>query len=193
MGQARDFLKDATARSHQRLDHSPVVIGLANGSLSTPAYAELMQAYYEFFVRWEKAMRRDHPDLIALLGAERFEKSHWLEADLQILGSLPQNLEIAVPLTVPGDLAGVAGVMYVVEGSTLGGMHLARRGAGFPMSAGTFYQGYGEATVERWKAFVDWLEANLTTPDARERAAATACEAFEWFEKRFARIAHDRT
>jgi heme oxygenase len=87
-------------------------------------------------------------------------------------------------------LARIAGCLYVVEGSTLGGMHLSRSGRGFPKGAVRFYQGYGEQTVPAWKTFIGWLDGSVDA-SAEARAAEAAIEVFDWFQRTFTLLAHD--
>ena len=182
MGKIRDFLKQSTAEAHRKLDASPLVTGLSNGSLADEAYMAMLQDYRQFFSPWESEMKRIHPRIVSELGARRFEKNVWLAEDIARLGGIPHDTS---PLHPPTDLPRLAGCLYVVEGSTLGGMHLHRSQRGPVAKAGRFFQGYGEETVSSWKEFVDWLEQlDLSEPDMR-LAAEAACETFEWFQSKF--------
>lgn len=146
-----------------------------------------MQAYHSFFSPWEKETRSTHPDIVTELGDFRFHKTDWLEEDLATLGA-PAGSAISsvIPVHVPRDLAGLAGCLYGVEGSTLGGYYMIRSGKTFPAGADRFYRGYSEKTPAAWQSFIDWLEDVLDTEEKRSRAAQTACETFHWFETEFA-------
>lgn len=182
MGMIRDFLKQSTAEAHRKLDDSPLVLGLSNGSLSDEAYLAMLQAYVQFFAPWEAAMKQDHPEIVDALGAHRFEKSAWLAEDIATLGG---HITTPAPLAPPADHAALLGTLYVVEGSTLGGMHLHRSQRGPVAKAGRFFQGYGEETVPAWKSFIDWLEAQTLTEAGLQRAADAAQTTFEWFQMKF--------
>ena len=182
MGKIRDFLKQSTAEAHRKLDASPLVLGLSNGSLADREYLAMLQAYQQFFLPWETELRRIHPQIVADLGAHRFEKNVWLAEDIARLGGIA---DAPGPIHPPADLPRLAGCLYVVEGSTLGGMHLHRSQRGPVAKAGRFFQGYGEETVSSWKDFVDWLEQrNLSEPEMR-LAADAASETFAWFQTKF--------
>lgn len=187
MGAARDFLKKATSDSHRALDANPLVSGLATGKLKISTYAEMLQAYLGFFEPWEEEMRRQHPELIHRLGESRFEKSRWLREDLSKLGT--QEPTFSGPnLPIPADMAELAGWLYVIEGSTLGGMHLSRSSVGLPGGANRFFQSYGSETMERWHEFIEWLEGALPDDDSRQRAAFKATDVFADFQRRFERV-----
>ncbi len=90
---------------------------------------------------------------------------------------------------MPDSSASIAGCLYVVEGSTLGGFHLSKSGRGFPANAGRFYEAYGADTITAWKSFIEWLETKVTTPEERASASEAAEKTFDWFERQFRRHA----
>lgn len=189
MGSVRDFLKINTAPAHRKLDENRLVAGLSSGALSIPEYRGMLKGYLEFFQPWEKAMLQTFPAAVAELGEFRFCKSDWLLEDLAALEGSP--LPHATELPIPLDRAGLAGCLYVIEGSTLGGMHLSRMGHGLPGDAGRFFEGYGQQTLPAWHSFVDWLEAQIVDETDRYRAAEMAEWTFEWFDLKFTAIVHD--
>ena len=184
MGSARDFLKQITSQAHRQLDETILVASLIKGDLSRHGYRTMLEGYQAFFSPWEKAMRDRHPEIIGELGSFRFVKSEWIVEDLDRLAEASPPIPL-VTMMPPADRAGLAGCLYVIEGSTLGGMHLSRAGHVFPENAGRFFQGYGPATMEAWKAFIAWLEATLTSETDQIRAAETACLTFQWFQRKF--------
>ncbi len=148
----------------------------------------MLGGYYAFFSPFEREMQASHPEIVTALGAFRFGKTHWLEEDLLKLGgSFPEPPSLA-PFPLPDDPAGLAGCIYVVEGSTLGGMHLSRAGK-FPESAGRFFRGYGDGTMPAWKEFVAWLDATVLSEGEKVRAAETAAAVFAWFQATFTALA----
>lgn len=182
VGKIRDFLKQSTADAHRKLDASPLVSGLSNGSLASGAYLAMLQVYQQFFLSWESAVRQSHPEIVGDLGEWRFEKNLWLAEDIKTLGGLSG---IPGAIDPPTDRPGLIGSLYVVEGSTLGGMHLHRSQRGPVAKAGRFFQGYGEETVPAWKAFVDWLEQQHLSEAEMHLAAEAAKGTFAWFQTKF--------
>jgi len=188
MAGTRDFLKQNTSAAHRSLDETLLVTALVGGTLSPQFYRDMLLVYQAFFSCQEGQMRKAHPGIVADLGSFRFEKSDWLAEDLHKLGTQPP-IAVVEELSLPTDLAGLAGCLYVVEGSTLGGMHLSRSGHGFPMNAGRFFQGYGVETMPAWKTFIEWLEVQIPDDAGHLRAAATANETFSWFQRQFTSMA----
>ena len=84
------------------------------------------------------------------------------------------------PLSLPTDRAEALGFLYVLEGSTLGGRVIDKqlRLRGLSPEGLSFFQGYGEATGARWKAFCAVLER----ADDRAAAARGARSAFVQME-----------
>lgn len=187
MGEARDYLKQATTEAHRRLDENSLVAGLAAGTLAEADYARMLNAYLAFYRDWEEQMRTNFPDLVELAGEDRFSKTHWLRSDLAALNeqSDPADLGNVPP---PSSRVRAVGSLYVVEGSTIGGMHLSRSGK-LPAHAHRFFAGYGADTMPKWKALVELLEPLLPDEESRREAAEEASATFAWFQARFDQIA----
>ena len=79
------------------------------------------------------------------------------------------------------------GALYVVEGSTLGGRHLARNLdvlLGATGSAGRhFFLGRGTETTVAWSAFLQRLTLLASTAAVEAEVVATAVATFDIFEE----------
>ena len=85
--------------------------------------------------------------------------------------------------------ASMLGALYVLEGSTLGGVHLSRmvhanldgeRQDGTAVRMPTaYFDRYGSELGPRWKRFTEYVNARLTDRDAWTKAAAAAEAVFE--------------
>jgi heme oxygenase len=90
------------------------------------------------------------------------------------------------PLAVPDDVAGSLGVLYVLEGSTLGARSLLprlRRAGTIPGRVGHRYlEGYGDATAIRWHAFCAALERldSAAAERAEHCAQRTFTDILDW-------------
>ncbi len=85
-------------------------------------------------------------------------------------------------------LASKLGVLYVLEGSTLGGQLLRRElkaSLGLGDESLRYVSGYGERTGPKWKHFLDALERGAMTDDAREQAVIAARATFEHLQTFF--------
>ena len=78
------------------------------------------------------------------------------------------------------------GLMYVVEGSTLGGRVIRREVAsrGVDMVGLGFLDPYGDRVGERWRSFLAVLEGAVQTPVDTDAVVAGACAGFQHAELR---------
>ena len=100
-----------------------------------------------------------------------------LERDMAALKAAPPA---DAPLALPAGRSEALGFLYVLEGSTLGGRVIDKqlRVRGLSSEGLSFFQGYGEATGARWKAFCAVLER----ADDKAAAARGARSAFAQME-----------
>lgn len=176
-------LRQATASAHRALEAR---LPFLQPDFSRPRYTGLLKAYHGFYLPLEQALCA--LPLPAALEYQQRQKTSALAADLSALGvtheqirQLPQCAEL--PPT--DDAASAFGVLYVLEGATLGGQVLLRAvrtslqiGAD---SGASFLDVYGTATGPRWRTFLDLL-AGITQPDARQRCTQAACATFALFQ-----------
>lgn len=148
------------------------------------SYRRLLTAYYGFHAPLELT-------LAGYQGVER-AKAPALVRDLLALGLSAADID-ALPLcqALPAveDEARALGVMYVLEGSTLGGQVLKRAMAerlGLAPDRGLgFLDVYGAASGSYWRAFLERLGGAACTPAATVQAAIDTFERFErWLEQR---------
>ncbi len=174
----RQTLRAATSEPHARLHLHTGFAAIQSGAIDLVDYRSLLVRLYGFHVAFEAAS--------GLAG----ERSGWLQDDLAAItpqgyapASIPRCTALA-PLATPERLWGA---LYVVEGSTLGGRHLARNLdalLGPVASAGRrFFLGRGADTTAAWNAFLERLTFFGTTPAAYEEIIATAVTTFGIFEE----------
>lgn len=110
----------------------------------------------------------DEPDL----DFETRRKVPALERDLETLKATPAVDALVV---APTSRSEALGFLYVLEGSTLGGRVIDKqlRARGLSAEGLSFFQGYGEQTGPRWKAFCAVLE-RADDPAAAARGARSA-------------------
>jgi heme oxygenase (biliverdin-IX-beta and delta-forming) len=107
-----------------------------------------------------------------------------LEADLRALGADPACLHRPEEHVRPGgSIAGALGTLYVLEGSTLGGLVIARalreRFGDAIVGAMAFLAGRGPQTVPMWRRFKTALDAyGLAFPEQADAMIAGARATF---------------
>jgi heme oxygenase len=171
------YLKDAVKEAHDNLEKNSVLLPLLGESVLLEDYANALATLHGFYAAVEKNITdflANQPDLFDYKARL---KTSALEADLKTLGKTPFVSNIEFP--APKNVAELVGMIYVLEGSTMGGQFLARKiGDKFPIR---FFTGYGDNTAQKWQEF--WGFANSVCTEVEyETVAKTARELFGCIE-----------
>lgn len=165
-------LRTETRAAHDRIE---AAFDLAGSLASRAAYIDLLRRLHAFHRAFEAAAgpRLAGTAIGAYLGREAL-----LRRDLAALGA-EQDTD-APAFAYPGRPEAL-GAAYVVEGSMLGGVMIAREverhlGLG-PESGNSFFAGYGRDTARTWKAFCAELD-QLADPATDDRVLAAAEETY---------------
>jgi heme oxygenase len=152
----RNLLHERTAPDHQALEATPVMRAFSGGNPSIGEYVDYLSRQRSLHAPLEAALSRWlPPDWVDL----RLRKSSWLLHDLRMLGAPGDAPDVEVPSI--GSWAEALGVLYVLEGGTLGLQVVRKRlQADHPAlhAAGSFLHGYGPDTGRHWRGFVQVLE-----------------------------------
>lgn len=156
-------LRSATAPAHARLERR---IELDARLASPDAYSRLLARFLGFHEPVEAWLEPAAGALPGLDYAAR-RKAPLLRADLAALGHGATRVERFEPPPGPPSLGTALGVLYVLEGATLGGKVVgrrARRALSDPPAA--FLDCYGDAVGARWRAFGALLDEHAhATPE----------------------------
>jgi heme oxygenase len=181
-------LRTATAAQHRTLEAR---LPLTHADLDLATYQRIIQAYYGFHSPLQRLIDQffaAQPAHLSLVQDPARHKVPALLKDLHALGlsdvqikGLPQCSE----LPVIDSVAQLLGVMYVMEGATLGGQVLRRIIAGRlgidAESGGEFLDVYGRGTGRLWKTFLKQL-ADFDSPRPNAEVVHSACITFECFQ-----------
>lgn len=177
-------LKSETKTAHQHLEK--LTMPYIKGAKDDASYARLLQLFHGFFQPMEAQIHRilGGTGVIADLAERR--QSTALQADLQTLGAAANDLQTMEELPPVETIAQALGALYVLEGSTLGGRIitgiLAKQTGRAPEDGITFFNGYGEATNDKWAAFTttvnDYATAHPGEANAIVKAADETFKAF---------------
>ncbi|HEX8360290.1 MAG TPA: biliverdin-producing heme oxygenase [Longimicrobium sp.] len=183
-----DLLRDRTRAAHERAEEA---LPLLDPALDRTRYRAILAAFWGFHAALEPRLRAVQGLGALELDAGRRRKLPLLEADLRVLGEDPARLPVAGEVPRVDGVAAALGVMYVLEGATLGGRvisrHLASLGIG-PETGGAFFGGYGDATGEMWKAFAAAIGAYAEAhPESTDEMVKAADETFTLLERWLAR------
>lgn len=179
------LLKDRTADLHTRAERHAVQRALVTGRIGRDGYRAYLGQMLHIHAALDNALRAaavaDGP-LAALVREHHFREAQ-LRADLEFLGGdagEPSPATAAFAAWIAGEAcpASLAGVLYVLEGSTNGGRYIAkalRRTLALEAGGTAYFDPHGEAQTERWSAFKTDLDA-LGLPEAQRSAALAAAE-----------------
>ena len=161
-------------RLETRGEHDAVeqVLDLMNTSLSPAGYRHRLEQFFGFYAPLEKALQIRAltlaPATRAVL-AGRLDKTALLRQDLHCLGALAETLPVCRNLPPLGTQAEVLGCVYVMEGATLGGriitQHIRATLGLTPLTGGSFFEGYGDATGMMWQSMRQLLVSGA--PDTK--------------------------
>lgn len=189
MENLRTKLKNSTQDAHTKIESNPVLAKLLSPSIDKETYRSILLRYFGFFSSIESQLVRSGGDAVIPDLRERFRAPR-LRNDLLALGLTQQEIDSAprateIPTT--STKSEVLGVMYVLEGSTLGGMLIAKHLRSFPYfgeSTGSFFLTDPQALSQRWKAFLDLLEtsSDIDEASAVEAASLTFTLLDRWME-----------
>lgn len=180
-------LRQATRGPHHDLDHHPILAALIRPDLGLSEYGKALSALHGVYsvaelwildylsqhsVPFDYALRRKLPAL---------------ESDLAELGRNPISAQME--FAAEQRLGALVGVLYTIEGSTLGGQFIARslskiEGVAWPTA---FFSGYGNLSHQRWQAYLSFADA--CCPKAEyDLAAATAAFLFQSIKNHLDRV-----
>ncbi len=169
-------LRTATRPMHEQLDQE---MGPHIHNIQTKEqYIALLLAFYGFFAPMYHRINA-HLDTTGLPDYNTRRKPEDILQNLRALGHGEPPHHLCQQLPGVEDNAGAFGALYVLEGSTLGGLMIKKmigEQTGLPEDQLTFFAGYGKQTRRRWDDFITALNATARTA-ADEASAITAAAA----------------
>ncbi len=193
-GSYRLQLRQDTHAHHQILNRHPLLKGLTKPSYPLTHYKVLLLAYSVLYRQIEELIERflisQHVDFDY---SER-RKSAWLVKGLAYFHDHNIGLDatfnafVASTLAIPnlGAVSELAGLLYVIEGSTLGGQHISRALADYhglsSETGASFFNGYGQHTLMRWESFLQFFDSVIQDNEDFLSAKDVACRVFQTFQ-----------
>jgi len=179
-------LRAGTRALHDRIERNRWFGRLTASDLSRSEYLLVLARVYGHHRPAEEALARALPMLPPEVEADRrLRRTALLEADLLALGFDAVAIG-SLPRWQAPDFASAEeaiGMLYVLEGSTMGGQVIARHLAGLlglgPGNGAGHLLPYGLEVGARWRSFRDALtELDASGRIDGERVVEAACEAF---------------
>lgn len=181
-------LKTQTADSHRKLEELPVSASIMSPEMKIEDYIFYLNLMHDVHNDTETFVFPFFTDLLEDL--ELRKKKHLIENDLLFLNSKKTNAE-KVFQTEGISAAFALGILYVVEGSTLGGRFILKNVSKRPELSGdqgvSYFNGYGEKTGSFWKSFLSFLSEYEQEHNCGEEIIDGAIFAFDSIYKHFDR------
>ena len=171
-----EHLRNETNALHQQLDSNSPLAQLTTAELTQQRYADILNLLYQPQKQLEQVLL---PAINELIPAYQLEARHGLiEQDIAHLGS-----EITQPADWPKPLssqAEVLGVLYVLEGSKLGGRFILSNLKKVLPELPHYFFSSSDLSAKSFRQNLTQASEGLTTADY-EQAAHSAREAFKLF------------
>ncbi len=174
-------LREATRLAHARVEAS---LPLMSPSLTLATYVRVLEAFHGVYAQLEPRLSRAAAEHGVALALGDRGKVALLVADLAALGKSVaevQALPRCADLPRVTSASQAIGVLYVLEGATLGGRIILRHvdaALGLDAAGGAaFFSGYGDATGAMWTRFSRHVDAASAIDT--DVAIAAAIETFE--------------
>jgi heme oxygenase len=171
-------LKESTMDLHKEIEqHMPVF----RKDFDKNKYQELLKKMHSFYKPFENSIQTS----LETQGQGEFYKERYktpqIEADLKSLNTEPMSF--AQPeMPTMNSLAAVAGALYVIEGSSLGGQIICKylkENLALAPEQIHFFQGYGPLTGKRWQEFQKWVGTLDFNEEETKVAVASARDTFK--------------
>lgn len=182
-----DILKKSTKEVHAETEL--VLIPQLKNINSKEDYIHILQTFYGFFAPLEKLIfgfiSETH-----ISNLKHRRKAFNIESDLIHLQSTVSGITNCPKLPLINSLEDAFGALYVLEGSTIGGVHIANMIKGNKSvqindDALSFFLGYGNETGFMWEHFKDQLNHFIRSEQQLRQVICSAKETFTtlkaWF------------
>lgn len=181
-------LKTQTADSHKKLEELPVSMSIMSPEMKIEDYTYYLGLMHDVHNDTEGFIFPFFSNLIDDL--EQRRKKHLIENDLLFLNSNKTNTE-KVFQTDGISPAFALGILYVVEGSTLGGRFILKNVSKVLQLSEeegvSYFNGYGEKTGSFWKSFLGFLSEYEQEHNCGKEIIEGAVFAFDSIYKHFDR------
>lgn len=183
----QSLLKAASVAFHRRLHEHPLLLGLIRPSLTTVNYVRTLEVLHRAYAPIEATIAGFAGGSASPLPFALIERAALIERDLAFHGVRQWPAAQTSPPVID-TLPRLLGMLYVIEGASLGGQVIARHiaasiGAVPGAGADFFNFGNGDAT-SRWKSF--WtVSAKVCRPIDVEEAVDACRAGFSFFHRVF--------
>lgn len=153
-------LKRITSEAHVNLEKLPISVSIVSPDVTKEQYAHYLNLMHDVVKDAEENIFGKLDGIIDNIPERK--KSHLLEKDLEVLGYQKESYLTPISAELKNiSIPFALGVMYVIEGSTLGGRFILKNinnTLGYLENEGaSYFAGYGNTTGSQWKNFMSQL------------------------------------
>ncbi|MBL7717599.1 MAG: biliverdin-producing heme oxygenase [Flavipsychrobacter sp.] len=154
-------LRERTGPAHRQLEALPLSRAIVDPAVTKAQYTRYLQLMADVVADVEEHL---FPLLAGTIpDIDERRKLAFITADLALLGAGWERTSPVTGATGTMGLAEAMGVMYVIEGSTLGGRVIVKNiesALGYQEKSGAaYFSGYGTRTGPLWKSFLECFTA----------------------------------
>lgn len=165
-----EILKEKTSFEHLSLEEKMHADRIMDGSFTRADYERMLELNYRFLQNFEdEVFGLIHPETAQKISLEKRRKFSHIQKDAEQIG-LNVSEEIAHEKITNAQQA--LGVLYVMEGATLGGNVIERHLKKNPEFEGAtfhFFGIYGDETGTMWQNFKHVLNTEITSESDKEQ------------------------
>ncbi len=175
-------IRHETAGAHASLEK--VIIGHLKHVKTASDYIRILSYFHNFIAPVENKISGFLK--LAIPAGINLNKAALLKTDLKWLGQEVVEEGQSANVSWLKDQNQAIGAMYVLEGSTLGSVHISKMIADrldMPArEAINYFKGYGTDTMKSWDNFKAWMDALPVTETEKEIIVEAAGTTFSQFE-----------
>lgn len=183
-------LRQATHDYHVRLNRHPFLKDLTKPVYPLAHYKALLLVYLHVYRSIEEVIERFMLSNDVDFDYSEREKLSALTRDIDYFKLDNFNFDLSKisrsTVLKIDNISQFAGLLYVIEGSTLGGQHISQALSDFhgitSDNGACFFNGYGEQTLKRWEIFLEFFDSVIQDKVSFEMAKDTACHTFQIFQ-----------
>jgi len=173
-------LKSHSAAAHKKLENLSVSTSILSPDMKITDYGHYLSLMYNVHKSTEEII---FPILNpVILDLKEREKTKLLEKDLSYL-NYKKNEEIVLFKSSVYSVPFALGIVYVIEGSSLGGRYILKnveKVSGLNEQKGvSYFTGYGDKTGSYWKGFINLLQEYEAQNNCADEIIEGAVYAFE--------------
>jgi len=149
-------LKEQTMPLHAKLEEAKLPKKLFTQTISAAEYKEYLQKLYALHLCIEKEFLCFQWNKLGI-NIDDYLRLELLEKDLRLLGQSIDTQMLCYPLKMQS-FDHAVGYLYVLTGSTMGGMILSQKADALFKGANNYFLAFGKDTQGRWMRFLQAMQ-----------------------------------